>query len=85
MSAETTPTTADLDLSSHAGGYVPPISFQELHEAGRLSMPGAEEFQEGYGPIGDPSEVSTDAADPLEAFVDAWAHAGQTPAGPLLP
>ena len=48
-------------------------------------MPGAEEYQEGYGPLGDPSEVLIDVADPLEAFVDAWAHAGQTPADPLLP
>ena len=84
MSAEPN-STPDLDLSSRTEGYVPPISFQELHEAGRLSIPGAEEYQEGYGPLGDPSEVLIDVADPLEAFVDAWAHAGQTPAAPLLP
>lgn len=65
--------------------YVPPISFQELHEAGRLSMPGAEAYEEGYGPIGDPSAASPDPTDALEAFVDAWASAGHTPAEPLLP
>ena len=85
MAPEPTPTTPELDLTAGNVNYVPPISFQELHEAGRLSMPGAEEYQEGYGPLGDPSEASTDVGDSLEAFVDAWASAGHTPTGPLLP
>ena len=66
-------------------GYVPPISFQELHRAGRLSMPGAEAYEEGYGPLGDPTDVVSELNDPLEAFVDAWASAGHAPAEPLLP
>ena len=66
-------------------GYVPPISFEELRDAGRLSMPGAEAYDEGYGPIGDPSDPAQDPNDALEAFVDAWANAGHTPIEPLLP
>lgn len=71
-----------------AGGYVSPISFQELHQAGRLSMPFAEEYAEGYGPLGDTyndGSTVTDSTDPLEAFVDVWAHAGPSPASPILP
>lgn len=67
------------------GDYVPPISFQELHDAGRLVLPGADAYDEGYGPIGDPGDVTSEQVDPLEAFVDAWAQAGQTPTEPLLP
>jgi hypothetical protein len=80
--SRTTPTT---DTTAGSDGYVPPISFQELHEAGRLSMPGAEAYEEGYGPIGDPTDPAQEATDPLEAFVDAWASAGHTPSEPLLP
>jgi len=71
-----------------SGGYLPPISFQELHQAGRISMPYAEEYSEGYGPLGDSyldGSDSIESTDPLEAFVDAWAHAGPSPTGPLLP
>lgn len=64
--------------------YLPPISFAELHEAGRLSMPGADAYTEGYGPIGDPVERQVGALDDLEAFLEAWAAAGQSPSDPLL-
>ena len=43
-----------------SNSYVPPISFEELYQAGRLSMPYAEVYEEGYGPLGDPTEVSVD-------------------------
>jgi hypothetical protein len=78
-------TIPSTDTTTPTDGYVPPISFQELHDAGRLSMPGAEAYEEGYGPLGDPSDATPDAADPLEAFVDAWANAGHAPVEPLLP
>lgn len=74
--------------TDQVGGYLPPISFEELHQAGRLSMPFAEEYAEGYGPLGDTytdGSPSNESTDPLEAFVDAWAHAGTSPAGPILP
>ena len=66
-------------------GYVPPISFQELHDAGRILLPGADIEADGYGPLGDPSDAPIESIDALEAFVDAWAHAGPSPTDPLLP
>ena len=74
-------------LTSHTGSdnYLPPISFQELHEAGRLVMPGAESYTEGFGPIGDPADSSFEPTDRLEAFVEAWAAAGPRPTAPILP
>ncbi|UDY36908.1 hypothetical protein [Dermatobacter hominis] len=80
-----TPQTRTSSSDHEVEGYVPPISFQELHEAGRLSMPGAEAYEEGYGPIGEATDASQEPTDRLEAFVDAWASAGHTPAEPLLP
>jgi hypothetical protein len=80
-----TPQTRRSTSDSDAAGYVPPISFQELHQAGRLSMPGAEAYEEGYGPLGDPTGTPQDPDDALEAFVAAWASAGHTPVEPLLP
>jgi len=87
---EATATGADVTGSvvDSSGGYLPPISFQELHQAGRISMPYAEEYSEGYGPLGDSSldgSTTSESMDPLEAFVDAWAHAGPSPTTPLLP
>lgn len=80
MSSDPIPYDAD-----RPSGYVPPISFEELHAAGRIVLPGADVEADGYGPLGDPSELTIQSTDPLEAFVDAWAHAGQTPTDPLLP
>lgn len=65
--------------------YLPPISFAELCDAGRLSLPGADVYAEGYGPIGDPCDRPVAEIDQLEAFVEAWAAAGCTPAEPILP
>ena len=68
-----------------SNSYIPPISFEELYQAGRLSMPYAEVYEEGYGFLGDPTEVSVELVDPLEAFVDAWAAASPAPTDALLP
>lgn len=65
--------------------YLPPISFAELCEAGRLSLPGADAYAEGYGPIGDPCEHPVTDIDQLEAFVVAWASGGETLTDPTLP
>lgn len=65
--------------------YIPPISFEELYRAGRLTTPFADVYEEGYGPLGDPSDNLVELVDPLEAFVDAWANAGPAPTDTLLP
>jgi len=72
-----------MSASNHE--YLPPISFAELYEAGRLSLPGADAYAEGYGPLGDPCEPCTTEVDELEAFVAAWAGASPGATGPLLP
>lgn len=80
------PLTTRTDFGhTDSGTYLPPISFQELHEAGRLVMPGADLYAEGYGPLGDPAETMSDPTDRLAAFVEAWAAAGPSPAEPILP
>lgn len=72
-------------MSTDNNGYLPPISFAELYEAGRLALPGADAYAEGYGPLGDPCEHCPSEVDELEAFVAAWAAAGPAPTDPLLP
>lgn len=71
-------------MSTNPNEYLPPISFAELYEAGRLSLPGAEAYAEGYGPIGDPCEHETCDVDELEAFVTAWAGPGPATAEQIL-
>ncbi|MBS1839019.1 MAG: hypothetical protein JST64_15095 [Actinobacteria bacterium] len=72
-------------MSADHNEYLPPISFSELYEAGRLSLPGADAYAEGYGPLGDPCEHCPSEIDQLEAFVEAWAAGGQAPSDQLLP
>lgn len=77
--------TEEVRMPANDNEYLPPISFAELCEAGRLSLPGADAYAEGYGPVGDPSERTESGIDQLEAFVEAWASAGQAPTEPILP
>jgi hypothetical protein len=74
----------DIDDGDHTD-YVPPITFQELCEAGRIGVPGADrDLMDELESLRDP-RPDPDGGDPLEAFVDAWGAAGPSPSDAPFP
>ena len=74
-----------IDHADHPN-YVPPITFAELCAAGRTAVPAPGSGDDPFGPLADDPVVEHPLVpDSLEAFVDAWGTAGQSPADAPFP